>query len=298
MSYSFVSSAGSFDSLKNSKYIEMSSAQSCFLVNLIRSYQPQKILELGVAAGGSSCLILDTLQQMGSSARLHSVDLSERYYLNPQKQTGFLIQETLDKGLAAQCQLYLGHSVAHFLPEIDVGIDFCILDASHFMPGELLDFIAILPFLKDGAIVVLHDLTLSYEPAVAQAIATRVLFSTVCADKFLPEQCLDDLILRNIGAFRVNADTRDNIFNCFLALELPWNHDSEIFNDELHILDDFRGLLAQYYPTEMLKYFEQIGLDKRATRQKCISARPFWFRWLRAVSPYFLVRAMQLRKHS
>ena len=40
-------------------------------------------------------------------------------------------------------------------------IDFIIIDTVHFMPGEFLTFLTALPQLKDGCIVVLHDIHLN-----------------------------------------------------------------------------------------------------------------------------------------
>lgn len=37
-------------------------------------------------------------------------------------------------------------------------IDMVLIDSAHFEPGEILDFIIVLPFLKQEAIVVMHDI--------------------------------------------------------------------------------------------------------------------------------------------
>jgi hypothetical protein len=33
-----------------------------------------------------------------------------------------------------------------------------LIDSAHFKPGEILDFIIVLPFLKEEAVIVIHDI--------------------------------------------------------------------------------------------------------------------------------------------
>ena len=75
----------------------------------------------------------------------------------------------------------------------------------HVMPGEVLDFLAVLPYLKVGSVVVMHDV--SYNQAKPQNLnghATTVLFSAVTAEKFLnfiPDDGGRKYVYPNIAAF-------------------------------------------------------------------------------------------------
>lgn len=51
----------------------------------------------------------------------------------------------------------LGETIASRIEEIGNGIDFVILDTMHALPGELLDFISLYPYLDKRAVIVFHD---------------------------------------------------------------------------------------------------------------------------------------------
>ena len=108
--------------------------------------------------------------------------------------------------------------------EIGGGVDFVILDTVHALPGEVLDFLAVLPYLTDDALVVLHDVALNqYKMQYPFLYATSVLFSAVTADKFLNFQGDEELFhYPNIAAFKVNDQTAANIENVFLTLIPRW----------------------------------------------------------------------------
>ena len=44
------------------------------------------------------------------------------------------------------------------MENIGKGIDMAFFDTVHFEPGEILDFLMVLPFLKEEAIVIFHDI--------------------------------------------------------------------------------------------------------------------------------------------
>ena len=67
---------------------EMSELQLSMLCGLIKEYRPQKIVEVGVAAGGTTAVILNCLSLIELDTWVYSVDLSERYYRDTSKKTG------------------------------------------------------------------------------------------------------------------------------------------------------------------------------------------------------------------
>ena len=110
--------------------------------------------------------------------------------------------------------------------QVGDNIDFLILDTVHSLPGEFLDFIAILPYLKDGAIVVLHDVSLNLlDVKIGGSDCNRALLSCVSSgEKYYNFKELGDGCLPNIGAFVVDESTRKNIMNVFQTMTMSWNY--------------------------------------------------------------------------
>ncbi|TLD80925.1 hypothetical protein LS68_005495 [Helicobacter sp. MIT 05-5293] len=64
------------------QYSEMVKNERAFVLETIKKHQPKKILEIGIAAGANSALILDYLEsnQLLDSTMLYAMDYSEYYY--------------------------------------------------------------------------------------------------------------------------------------------------------------------------------------------------------------------------
>ena len=58
--------------------------------------------------------------------------------------------------------LYIGTLTSQVIETIGNDIDFAFIDTMHITPGELLDWLMVLPFLKEEAIVVFHDTYVLY----------------------------------------------------------------------------------------------------------------------------------------
>ena len=66
------------------QYSEMTPSESTFLSETIKDSGAKKIVEIGVAAGTSSLLILDTIKNI-EDAHLYSIDYSTKYYRDANK---------------------------------------------------------------------------------------------------------------------------------------------------------------------------------------------------------------------
>lgn len=209
---------------------EMSETQSAFLCGLIQMSKPKKIIEIGTAGGGSTSIMLQALKDLHGEIEgweLYSVDWSKRFYRDKSLETGFIAKETEYILGIKEFRLKTGHCAAYYLDEIDKGIDFCLLDAAYSIPGEVLDFICILPYLSDGAIVCMHDIVINMVSSMNAAnIATNVLFNSVVGEKYLnlEQNEFGDMVFPNIGAFQVSQATRDNIMNIIGLLNINWNY--------------------------------------------------------------------------
>lgn len=68
---------------------EMSSHDHSFLCGMIKKVKPQKLVEIGVAEGGTTAVIMEALTMLGLNSEVWSVDLSENFYCDSTKKTGY-----------------------------------------------------------------------------------------------------------------------------------------------------------------------------------------------------------------
>lgn len=236
----------------SNKGAEMSAWQLASLCGLIKEYRPQKIVEVGAAAGGTSAVILNCISMLCLNTELYSVDISEKYYRDKGKKTGYLAEEC-QKVLNGNTnyKIFRGGVLPEFLDKIGDDIDFLILDTAHYLPGELLDFLASIPRMRDNSIVVLHDVILNHTSPQTNAYATQVLFSSVVGEKII---CMGDSNPYNypgIGIFKVNQDTKRYIENVFYALKVTWRY----LPDSVH-LESYRKWFTKYYKKDLIEEFE------------------------------------------
>lgn len=213
---------------ENMRLAEMSKFQHGFLCGLIKKYRPQKVLEVGVSAGGTSAIIMNCLQMLNLNSKFYSLDLNKTF---PSKwnqkemiEIGFVAEYVNEKLIYENYELILGDVLAAYIEEIGKNIDFLILDTTHELPGEVLDFLIALPFLKDGAIVVLHDVILNHYSSDYDAYATRILFDAVTGEKFYMPGYDSEDGLPNIAAFEINERTRNNIIDVISSLAYTWQY--------------------------------------------------------------------------
>ncbi|GBR76462.1 hypothetical protein NO2_1004 [Candidatus Termititenax persephonae] len=223
-------------------------------------------MELGVAAGGSSVLMLNALKDF-SAARLYSHDYCLGYYRNPKLKSGYFVDQYAE--LKKQWTLYTGGLVCRFLDQIGGDIDFCLIDTMHLNPGEILDFLMILPYLKNGAMVVFHDINMhaSANLRLWWRITNNTLLSAISGKKFIPGgffQGNKELAqFPNIGAVEISANTHENLFEIFNLLTIYWPYlPSKI--DEAEIYVHFRKYYAEFY----LSYLQTVFTYHREVARK------------------------------
>lgn len=202
---------------------EMSLHEQAFLLKLLKKSHPNNILEIGLAAGGTS---VSLLKNTDSSQHIYGIDISETYYRNTNYEAAYLIEKLCSHEEMARYKKFLGKDVIYRLPEIEnIKFDFVILDTSHILPGELLSFFAIYKYLSPGCIVILHDLLLNFARFDAKSLwyrrhsyATNVLFTCIGSNrKYLPNYGHP-----NIGAFTIDNETEEYLESSFMALSQTW----------------------------------------------------------------------------
>ena len=207
---------------------DMTKEERLFVSGLIKFYAPENILEVGVAGGGNSVNILNTIQKM-ENAKLISVDITDVFYhpfVGKIKVGEFVYQyfQEIPKG---KWELLVGEDPSVRVEKLNKKFDFLILDTAHAHPIESLNFLSVLPYLNENAIVILHDITLYMDmlniKGKLDCFATGILNSVICAEKLLPE-IVGFGGYTNIMAFQISADTKKYIRNVFDSLMLPWEY--------------------------------------------------------------------------
>ncbi len=224
-------------------YSEMLPSESAFLNGIIRKHKPLKILEIGVAAGASSVLILNAIKDL-PGAHLHSIDLSTSYYKNALLKTGFLIKNSFPE-LMNKWTLHTGGLALEFMDSIGSGIDLCLLDTSHKNPGELLDFLMVYPYLKKDALLVIHDIAYHLNFSSQFGFTCAMLFSALKGEKYMP--CtLSETTMPNIGMVHLTDQSEEDLFSVFWMLTSCWSYYPT--ENQRQLLKPF---LRQHYGTSM-----------------------------------------------
>lgn len=218
-----------FSKLNISEKPEMSEFDSAFLCGMLKKFRPAKIMEVGIGGGGTTAIIMQCMYLLGVPYELHSVDLNEKLYRGGQMQSGYMGELAKEWIPDTNQKFHLGKLAHECMDQIGGDIDFLILDTVHALPGELLDFLALFPYLKEGAVVVLHDITCNYCTSNRNrfremAYCTKILFDCVTAPKYLVEDTRTTVRNRlpNIGAFVYTKDTKEHISDVVSALSYTW----------------------------------------------------------------------------
>lgn len=233
----------------NKTNVEMSHGEIWFIKHLMQEYNPKKIVEIGVSAGGNT---VNLLRWKDKDTELYSIDITREWYRDNTKLSGFMADEVEEKD---NWKIYRGYDYLDVYEEIGNDIDFIIIDTVHTMPGEILTFLAALPQLKDGCIVVLHDIHLNmkkinnskYDNYSVSAYCTGLLFGSVSSNK---KWCLKSKLIPNIGAFVVDETTRNNIKDIFHVLCTAWR----VYPSKLDI-EAYCKFIQNNYPSECSDLF-------------------------------------------
>lgn len=250
---------------------EMNEYESAFLCGVIKTYQPRKIVEIGVAAGGTTAIVMECIHMLGMQdvTSMTSVDILENFYVDPRKRVGFLgnveKEKLLEEGVGINHSFLLGDIVPAFWEQIDDEVDMVILDTAHSLPGEVLDFLSIFPKLRPGSVVVLHDITLNaIKSDCFSCFASKLLLDVIEAEKIYGRQEKQEIKLANIAAFIINDETRKSLFDVISMLTVSWHYMPSEKN-----LADYRKIIEKYYSDKELEMFDTVlCIQKRINDNK------------------------------
>lgn len=243
--------------IENAEYSEMTEFERDFLCGMLKKKKPEKLLEVGVSAGGTTMVILECLKRLGLKSKMYSVDVSKFWYRSDKRETGFAAKKYIEQQCGdIQHEFILGQSIPYVIEKIGAGIDFLILDTTHCMPGEFLDFLICLPYLQEGCIVILHDVIENHITCRNHEIATKLLFDFVHGNKWYMgnhENEIGEREFPNIAGFEVDGQTRKNIFGIFSGLTISWEYmppDEE--------LNRYLEVIEKHYPREYYEWSESV----------------------------------------
>lgn len=229
------------------KVTEMSQEDHKLLSHVFATKQPKKILEIGVSAGGTTCFLLEHAAQ---DAVIYSVDIATQYYRDPSKPVGYIASKFYDPTRHPSWHIFPGQDISQCIEEIGGDIDFIVLDAAHQLPGEVLNFIVALPFLKSAATLFLHDISLHmfYKvkyPGMEEArtcFCTSLLFTSIVSN----EKILSGDTIPNSGIVAVerNLDCK-SMYMMINMLFLDWD-----FLPEARVMCKIIDVIYKKYDTK------------------------------------------------
>ena len=215
----------------------MSEQQANFINGIIRKNKLKNCLEIGVAEGGSSILILNAIKDFENSI-LVSLDLFS-------KNKGYRVNKFFPE-LTKNWKLFTGDQPHKFLTKLKMKFDFLLLDSAHVSPGEIINFIEVLPFLKENAIVIVHDLlwhfytrkkiNKNFYPSCVS------LIPAIFGDKII----LGNPTVNNIVAISLYSNQKEKYLDYFLLLLNFWEY---MPNDNQ--INDLKIFIKKYYKREI-----------------------------------------------
>jgi predicted O-methyltransferase YrrM len=239
---------------------EMLRGEREFLNSLILRKKPEKLCEIGVSRGGSSVIMLNAITEV-KRGHLFSLDYNTSHYRLKDKKTGDFVDNYPE--LKKRWTLRTGGLSLRFLEEIGGGIDFCLIDTVHSNPGEILDFLMLLPFLKNDAIIVFHDVQyhthLGDHPErhwLKDGITNNLLMSSIHGKKIVEHSLsFSGSKFPNIGAIQLEKESFQHVFEIFNLLTIHWTYMLEK-PEQKEVLDFF----GKYYDKIYLDYLKDVFL--------------------------------------
>lgn len=227
---------------------------AAFLDEMVRELDPAEVIEIGVASGCSSAVLLRALDSLGGERRLHSFDIANCCYFAKERAVGAAVAE-LAPDYTRHWRLHTGGDAtdaARLLTGRSIPLVF--IDADHRHPYPTLDLLGVLPALSEYAWVILHDITLDRK---WQVFGPRYLYAGWTGEKRTPYAG------SNIGAIRLTGYHRKTRNECENILRVPWQ--TTVGSSLLSSLgvDPFLNIGADAFSCVLAQRIEKVGRAKR-----------------------------------
>ena len=241
------------------EHSEMAPVERQFINGLIRLLKPRRILELGVAEGAGAVVILNAISDI-ADATLTSFDIEYKLWNAPEKDVGFAAVMMYPNG-NKQWKLFKGADFSPHVDEFNEPFDMVVIDTAHLHPVESLNVIAVLPYLSDQAVIVIHDLALHtlqadrFNAFPNLCLANKLAYDTIVGEKLKPggKRYLDhNHGFASLGAVQISGDTKKYIGNLFDMLNFPWP--SYIYHVSPYIIYVAK-IIKKHYSSELFERF-------------------------------------------
>lgn len=177
-------------------------------------------------------------------SKLYSIDLNEKEFIGNCVNKYF-------PNLIKNWILFKGNIATEYMEKIGKNIDIALFDTSHLEPGEILDFLIVLPFLKEEAIVIFHDIAMQMTNSKNRnEFAPYIIFNGIRGQKFLPSG--KNILKQDIGAIKLEKNQQKYYEDYFRLLGGQWQY----FPKEIHI-NQIKIFVTKYYNKECLTIFEE-----------------------------------------
>jgi len=183
----------------------ISASESRFLYNQITKYNVEKCLEIGVASGCSSAVLIGALNENKINKKvtnsvLYSYDLMDYCYWDKSLDIGYATKPMLGdlefynwvlRTQESCLDLKKNHPENFF--------DLVFIDANHLHPCPSVDMYGCLPYVRNGGIICLHDINLPKKNPKFPHKGAQVLYHDLDCKKY----CIEEEI-PNIGAIVID----------------------------------------------------------------------------------------------
>ena len=190
-------------------------AEAAVLATVVSKLRPRLLVEFGTASGVSTAVLATAAESGCGDWELHTLDAMETCYFDNTKVVGQAALELLD----SQHRIFFHRSSTALDIQQTLGrktVDFVFIDASHSSPWAAADLLSVLPGLRVGAIVALHDLQLPFKAGYSHQNGARDLFRTWSGQKWVEPSA------PNLGLLRF-TDLRQALTDITASLQSDWD---------------------------------------------------------------------------
>lgn len=226
-----------------------------FLSGLVQYLAPARVMEIGVASGWSSAVLLRSLNASVPEGefKLTAIDLFEQYYLDPSKKTGDVVG-VMEQDLLPKYELIVGDLAVDAAAAIE-NLDFLFIDAHHMHPWATIDLLSALHALKRGSWVAMHDINMCMLPKNAHRNRGPFYLYHLWPDQKINSTQQPSMI----GAARLDRMPEEYLPFLIELLHTPW----EVSIDQA-VADRLAALIGKHFGQSYVQEIQSACLAQNA----------------------------------